>query len=382
MPRLAVVGLATVLALAGCGSNDSGDPVKRAEARVAHQERVLADAQAAFDEASSAFCQSAGSYIGALDRYGDLLHATAPTVGDVRDAGADLADPREEAIGAARTAVESHQQVVEAETELSDAQAALKSAKKGSPASSPTGSTGPAPSATPTPLAPAATVNRVKTADSDFQAALSTVTDQTPVGEASQEFNAAAVALELSWLRLFIDAGCLTDEQEEQAEAAVRTYTTALQKSLDQAGYYHGEIDGVYGPATVDAVETLQRTHDLPVTGAMDKATQAALQADLQEIGGAAAQDAVASTAAVQQTLKLAGFWDGPVDGNWTPALTDALTDFQKELGVKPTGTVDAATVSALEKAIAGAKQAGSSTPAPSPSSTPSGSAPTNGATS
>jgi murein L,D-transpeptidase YcbB/YkuD len=361
MPRLAVVGLATVLALAGCGSNDSGDPVKRAEARVAHQERVLADAQAAFDEASSAFCQSAGSYIGALDRYGDLLHATAPTVGDVRDAGADLADPREEAIGAARTAVESHQQVVEAETELSDAQAALKSAKKGSPA---------------------ATVNRVKTADSDFQAALSTVTDQTPVGEASQEFNAAAVALELSWLRLFIDAGCLTDEQEEQAEAAVRTYTTALQKSLDQAGYYHGEIDGVYGPATVDAVETLQRTHDLPVTGAMDKATQAALQADLQEIGGAAAQDAVASTAAVQQTLKLAGFWDGPVDGNWTPALTDALTDFQKELGVKPTGTVDAATVSALEKAIAGATQAGSSTPAPSPSSTPSGSAPTNGATS
>ena len=63
----------------------------------------------------------------------------------------------------------------------------------------------------------------------------------------------------------------------------------------------------------------------------------------------------MASTAAVQQTLKLAGFWDGPVDGEWTPELTEALKDFQTELGVEPTGTVDAATIAALEKAIADA---------------------------
>ena len=61
----------------------------------------------------------------------------------------------------------------------------------------------------------------------------------------------------------------------------------------------------------------------------------------------------MASTAAVQQTLTLAGFWDGPVDGEWSPALTDALKDFQTHLGVPPSGTVDAATVAALEKAIA-----------------------------
>ena len=64
------------------------------------------------------------------------------------------------------------------------------------------------------------------------------------------------------------------------------------------------------------------------------------------------------TTTAVQQTLKLAGFWDGPVDGEWTPELTDALKEFQTELGVKPTGTVDAATVAALEKAIAEAQAA------------------------
>ena len=172
---------------------------------------------------------------------------------------------------------------------------------------------------------PAATTNRVKQADTDFQTAMAGITPETPLVQAAQRFNAAAVSLEMSWLALFADAGCLTDPQEQQAQAAVHDYTAALQGSLGEAGYYKGEVDGVYGPATVEAVEALQKAHGLPVTGTVDKATAAALQADLQAKGGAAAQTAVASTAAVQQTLKLAGFWDGPVDGNWTPALTDAL---------------------------------------------------------
>lgn len=158
-----------------------------------------------------------------------------------------------------------------------------------------------------------------------------------------------------------------------KAEAAVHDYTVALQKSLADAGYYTGKIDGVYGPSTVDAVEALQKAHQLPVTGTVDNATDAAMKADLQHKGGAAAQEKAASAAAVQQTLKLAGFWDGPVDGTWTPALTDALKSFQTELGVTPTGSVDAATITALEDAIANVKsaKASSSAPAPTGSKTP-----------
>ena len=129
-------------------------------------------------------------------------------------------------------------------------------------------------------------------------------------------------------------------------------------------------------------MEALQKAHGLPVTGTVDKATAAALQADLQAKGGAAAQTAVASTAAVQQTLKLAGFWDGPVDGNWTPALTDALKAFQTKLGVPVTGTVDAATVAALQEAIAEAKSASSSSTAPASSPPPTGTSASVGATS
>lgn len=148
-----------------------------------------------------------------------------------------------------------------------------------------------------------------------------------------------------------------------EAEAAMRDYTMTLQQSLLDAGYYDDEVDGVYGPATVDAVEALQRAHGLPVTGTVDNASAAALERDLAAKGGATEQEAAASTAAVQQTLKLAGFWDGPVDGEWTEALTGALKDFQTELGVEPTGAVDAATIAAVERAIAETEQEASAPP-------------------
>ena len=48
------------------------------------------------------FCRSSGSYVTALDRYGDVLNQTTPTVGDVKDAGKDLQQPTQAAITAPR----------------------------------------------------------------------------------------------------------------------------------------------------------------------------------------------------------------------------------------------------------------------------------------
>jgi murein L,D-transpeptidase YcbB/YkuD len=357
------VGVAT-LVLAGCGSGGGDAKVKLAESRVSNKQKALSDAQSELASKAAAFCKSGASYITALDHYGDLLHQTTPTVGDVKNAGTDLAQPREDVISSADAATKAQQQVAAAEKELADAQAALTAAKAEA-SGQPTTAIAPSPTPSVAPSVSSATVNRVKQADADFTAAQQGISDQTPLIRASQQFNAAAVALEMSWLRLFAEAGCLSDDQQKQAEAAVHNYTAALQKSLTEAGYYQGQVDGVYGPATVDAVKALQKAHGLPVTGTVDKATDAALQADLQAKGGAAAQQALASTAAVQQTLKLAGYWTGPVDGNWTPALTDALKSFQTALGVQPTGTVDPATVAALKDAIAHAKHLSTSIPTP-----------------
>ncbi|WP_433299982.1 peptidoglycan-binding domain-containing protein [Actinoplanes sp. CA-030573] len=346
MRRLGVAGAVLVLALTGCGGRN-GDA---AAAEVQKKQEALDQARADLAKAGDEFCGDAKAYVTALDRYGDVLTRTAPTVGDVTEAGADLAEPREDVIAAAEQVKEAKDAVATAEQELAAAKRAQTSASAASsPAASP--STGPS-------LAPA-TIDRVKQADADFAAAQQGISAQTPIRQASERFNAAAVALEMAWIRVLDEAGCLDESHHD----AARDYTLALQKSLAAAGYYEGEIDGVYGPTTVSAVEALQKKNGLPVTGTVDKATDAALQAELAAKGGQEAQQATASTAAVQQTLKLAGHWTGPVDGVWTPELTGALKEFQTELQVEPTGTVDAATIAAVENAV---KETG---PTPSTSS-------------
>ena len=263
---IVVVGALVLTGLVGCDSSgdSSGDPpsdLDAAQARVEAKEKALEDAEADFAEKSEAFCGSSETYILALDRYGDLLSQTATTVGDVNTAGADLEDPRDEAESGAEAAVDAHQAVFDAEQELADAKAALKEVKNPGSADS----SSPSESSSPKPLVPAATVSRVEQAETELSAVQRGISEDTPLAEASQQFNAAVVALEMSWLRLFSDAGCLDDEQQQEAEAAVRDYTEALQQSLLDAGYYEGEVDGVYGPATVDAVESLQKAHELPV---------------------------------------------------------------------------------------------------------------------
>jgi len=349
--RVPLAAVALTVALTSMLTACSSDPeteVDRAQAKVDKAKSDLADAKDAAKTAQDDFCGQTADYISALDRYADLLHASTPTVGDVRTAGEDLAVPADDVVASAQAAVDARDAVTAAEQDLADAKDALAKAQGNPPPDQPTSA---ATKLVPQPAE--ATVNRIKQGESDLDAAVQGISDETPLAQASQQLNSAAVAVELSWLQLFSEAGCLSTEQEQQAQAAVAEYTTALQTSLKDAGYYAGEVDGVYGPETVDAIEALQEANGLPVTGAVDKATAAALTSELTAKGGEAAVQSVASTAAVQQTLALAGYWTGPVDGEWTPELTAALKSLQTDLGVKPTGTVDAATVAAFEAAIA-----------------------------
>jgi len=360
----ALIAAVAIFAAACTGASAGG--VEAAQARVTEAQQAVDQAQAALDKANTEFCAQSKGYITAIDRYGKIFGDTAATVGDVKTMGADLAQPREGTSSAAQAVLDAHDALNKANQELAEAQAALVAAQasaSGKPAKTPAST----PSLTPSsPEVPTATVDRVKKAEADLQAASEGITDQTPVTQAAETFTSAAFALEVSWLNLFADAGCLTDEQSKEATAAVRDYTTALQKDLKTAGFYKGDVDGVYGPDTVKAVEELQKDAGLPVTGLVDRATSAALdQAVADKTGSAAAQDAIEATA-VQTTLKLAGYWTGPIDGQWTPELTAALKEFQKALGVKPTGVVDAATLGALEKKLAGQPSA---SPSPSPSS-------------
>ena len=368
---LAVAGI-LLLVLTGCSGDDQDASLRAAQASVTAKEKALTEAEAAAKAAEAEFCTASATYVTAIDRYGDVLNATAPTVGDVKDAGSDLEEPGQEAQEAAAAVAETRTGVATAQQELADAEATLAAAQASAAGTTP--SVQPS-STSPTPMPTPAGVTRVQEAQTELTAAQAGITDATPLAQAAERFNAAAVALEMAWLQLIGDSGCLTDAQQDTAAKAVSSYTTTLQQALADAGYYDDEVDGVYGPRTVAAVESLQKANGLPQTGTLDKASEKALRAELAAKGGAAAQEETATTAAVQQTLKLAGYCDGPVDGVWTDALTVALETLQKDLGVKVTGTVDAATVTALEKAIAELTAEPSAAPTPpataSPSPTP-----------
>ncbi|CAM5778796.1 peptidoglycan-binding domain-containing protein [Cellulomonas persica] len=362
--RGVVVGLGIVClaSTAVSCSSTASSPVAVAEADVRAKERALTDAETAADEAMTDFCDATAEYVTSLDRYGDVLHTSAPTVGDVRDAGADLLAPAQDARSAGQAVVQTREAVLVARGALVDAQDALASAQAVAASQAPP-TPGPRPTSPPPAVAPAS-VDRVEQAEKDFTSTVAGITDETPLAQAAEQFNAAAVALETAWLQLVAQSGCLDDDQLAQAAAAASSYTSALQQSLADAGYYTDEVDGIYGPATVAAVEALQKAHDLPQTGTVDKATAAALEDELTELGGAEAQEALVTTTALQQTLMLAGYWDGPVDGQWSDELGAALGEAQEALGVPVTGVVDAATVGAFQEALAAVRA-----PAAAPSS-------------
>ncbi len=361
-PRAAaLIGVAVLAAACSSGSKTAAtttttDPVAAAQARVTTAQTNVATAKATLTEASQQFCSGAKDYVVALDRYGKLFADSKATVGDVKTGGADLAAPRESVSSAAAAIEQAQNEVASAEKELADAQAALADAKATASGAS-TSSTAPT-STTTTTLIPPATITRVKQAEDDLAKTSQGITDSTPLVEATASYNSAAVALEIAWLKLLADSGCLTDEQQAQAVAQVTDYTAALQTELQQAGYYKESIDGIYGPQTMDAVKQLQTENGLPTTGYVDQATALALEKKLAALGQQAAAQELTQTASVQTVLKLTGYWTGPIDGKWTQELTDALKGFQTALGVPPTGAVDAATLAAFEQALASVKTA------------------------
>lgn len=50
----------------------------------------------ALTAAAEDVCTTTETYVRAIDRYGDVLDASAPTVGDVRETGSDLAAPAQD----------------------------------------------------------------------------------------------------------------------------------------------------------------------------------------------------------------------------------------------------------------------------------------------
>ena len=291
-------GLALALLAGACGDDDTAEAPSVEEARVA-------------------FCEASSEYVAALDQYGRLFEDAGVTVGDVRTDGEALTAGRAEVeaaaedLRAALTAAEEAEETVDPEVEVAVSAEAIE---------------------------------RLETSEERFADTLASVDDATPLDQAVVEVSAAAYELQVAWLIVLAQAGCVEDL--ENVIPQILEYVAALQTDLQTAGFYDGPIDGIYGPETVAAVKALQEQAGLPVTGLMDRASQAALAELL-------AGQSASQVKALQGLLTGLGYWSGPIDGVWTDELGVALARLQSDLGLEPTGTIDIATLLAIQEALA-----------------------------
>lgn len=148
-------------------------------------------------------------------------------------------------------------------------------------------------------------------------------------------------------MRVVIDLRFDLSEYRAQVAPRLVAFVAAVQSALAELGYYTGPIDGQLSEEFQAALAAFQTDNGLEPTGQIDAATLETIQARL-DAGSAALS---ASIAEVQKVLTELGFFTGPIDGRVSPALGDAIRAFQTELGLEPTGILDAATLRAIYQA-------------------------------
>jgi 3D (Asp-Asp-Asp) domain-containing protein/peptidoglycan hydrolase-like protein with peptidoglycan-binding domain len=137
----------------------------------------------------------------------------------------------------------------------------------------------------------------------------------------------------------------------------------AIQQYLIQAGFLQGSADGVFGTLTLDAVKKFQKAVKLKNDGVVETRTMEALKnyrpSAVNRAGarpGLPAGQVIARRGMrggevknIQQYLARGGFLQGPVDGIFGQATFQAVKDFQKAVGIKADGVVNAETLAALQ---------------------------------
>ena len=141
-----------------------------------------------------------------------------------------------------------------------------------------------------------------------------------------------------------------------------------LQQALKIKKYYTGVVDGKFGPNTEDAVKRYQKAMGLPQTGKADYATINKLfgkvlyttVANDPKMNGITkiSQIAVPATSkrgdsgknvlALQQALKIKGYYKAPIDSKYGEKTMEAVKAFQRAKGLAVDGIAGNTTIKAL----------------------------------
>lgn len=143
------------------------------------------------------------------------------------------------------------------------------------------------------------------------------------------------------------------------APIAALAYTPEIalvQDLLTRRGFNPGQIDGVKGDSTIEAIMAAQVFYGLEADGVIGGSTLAALQQDTYEAGippvtpedpsPTTGSDAVKN---VQQLLSDRGFYGGAIDGIKGAMTEEAIILAQKTYGLIADGVAGSLTIAALE---------------------------------
>jgi peptidoglycan hydrolase-like protein with peptidoglycan-binding domain len=135
------------------------------------------------------------------------------------------------------------------------------------------------------------------------------------------------------------------------AEAYVNPQVAGLQVALRARGLYRAEIDAVAGPQTVRAVRVFQRRQGLRVDGIAGPRTRRALGRLGRPLFGRRLVEPGRvgwDVSVLQFLLTRRGEPPGSIDGYFGPATLNAVTRFQRRMGLPSDGLVGRATVRSL----------------------------------
>ena len=126
-----------------------------------------------------------------------------------------------------------------------------------------------------------------------------------------------------------------------------------LQRLLANRGYNVGNIDGIFGNRTRNAVMGFQRAQNLNVTGVVDIETWRALGRDCRRPDAEYCPilrpgSRGSGIRFLQSLLARANYYPGPIDGIYGSATERAVRAFQRDNNITPTGIVDESTWAAL----------------------------------
>ncbi len=125
--------------------------------------------------------------------------------------------------------------------------------------------------------------------------------------------------------------------------------TSNIQNLLADKGFYSGEIDGIEGDSTKQAIIKAQQHYGLNTDGIAGDRTLLVLQDTNAESDSALTIAANISVSDLQALLAKRGFYKGAVDGVLGASTKAAIVEAQRFYGLTPDGIVGNKTVEAIE---------------------------------